>query len=260
MKLLPLLSLSFLGIYVSAAPAEAHSASQYVNETLPSGGYILANGGKLQVVDETQLLQFLESEGISLETPVIDHEWLNFTFVDNHNSTAHEHPARASCSSTTSLVTDKTEKFVDWDVQMSPVVLGAGSGVSATVASGWTIGNSVTVSAGLDLKFIKDRLGGTLGVNYSRTWTSTTSLQYTTSIKDGSAGVWVTRPWTERRYGRTFSGCPGSLVQTGTWVADSHEDGTYDNAKWVSGFITACIKPAPTQGKLTRCHGQGSFI
>jgi hypothetical protein len=191
----------------------------------------------------------------------VDYDWLNFTAAEIPNANASPISARqSSCQSTTSFVTDKTQTFVDWDVQMSPVVLGAGSGVTVTVSSGWSISNAVSVSAGLDVKFIKDRLGGSLGVDYTRTWTTVTSLLYATSVKAGDAGVWITRPWTHRRYGRTFQGCPGSLVQTGTWMADSHDDGSYDNAKWVSGFITACIKSAPTQGRLTRCNGEGTFV
>lgn len=214
-----------------------------------------------KVLDETQLYDFLSAQGISLETPAVDESWLNFTYVGSPESTASALSAReASCSSTTSLVTDKTETFVDWDVQMSPVVIGAGDGVDVSVSNGWSVSNSVTVSAGVDLKFIKDWVGATFGVSYSRTWTTTTSLQYKVTIKAGEAGTWITRPWTTRRYGRTFRGCPGSLEQTGTWIADSHEDGSYDNAEWVSGFITACIKTAPTDGKLTRCNGGGTFI
>ncbi|KAH8198054.1 hypothetical protein TruAng_007778 [Truncatella angustata] len=231
-----------------------------LNTALLPGEFILANGEHLEVVDESRLQEFLKIEGILAEPPAWDESWLNFTYVDDINSRSSEISARqASCSGTTSYVTDKTDRFVDWDVQMSPVVLGAGSGVDVSVSSGWSIANSVSVSAGLDIKVVKDRLGGTFGVDFSRTWTSTTSLQYKTTIKDGDAGTWITRPWTNRRYGRTFRGCPGSLTQTGTWIADSHEDGSYDNAKWVSGFITACIKPAPTSGQLTRCHGGGVF-
>ncbi|KAI1852799.1 hypothetical protein JX265_003283 [Neoarthrinium moseri] len=208
-------------------------------------------------MDESQVKQLLAAEGILPEAPPFDESWLNFTAPEPSSK---ELSARqTSCGSTTSFVTDKTERFVDWDVQMSPVVLGAGSGVDVTVSSGWSVSNSVSASAGLDIKFVKDRLGSTLGVDFSRTWTTTTSLMYKTTIKAGEAGTWITRPWVTRRYGRTFQGCPGSLAETGTWTADSHEDGTYDNAKWISGFITACIKPAPTNGDLSFCNGDGKF-
>lgn len=252
---------------------------QTLNQTIMPGEYILANGGKsksyllnilcvkltvdttAEIVDELQLKKFLMDEGISLDAPAMNETWLSFTSDNDPNAAPSPLSARqASCSGTTSYVTDKTEKFVDWDVQMSPVVIGVASGIDVTVSSGWSLANSVKVSAGLSLPLIKDKLSSTFGIDYTRTWTTTTSLQYKVTIENGKAGVWITQPWTTRRYGRTFQGCPGSLTQTGTWIADSHDDGSYDNAKWVSGFISACIKEAPTSGKLTRCNGSGDFL
>lgn len=98
---------------------------------------------------------------------------------------------QASCESTTSYVTDKTERFVNWDVQMSPVVLGTAEGITVAVASGYSVANSISASAGIDVTLIKDYLSGSVGVDYTTTWTTTTSNTYTTTIKNGDAGVWV---------------------------------------------------------------------
>ncbi|KAI4601132.1 hypothetical protein KJ359_012319 [Pestalotiopsis sp. 9143b] len=231
------------------------------SDTLPVGHYILDNGDKTEIVDEDQLKAFLKAEGIAL-APSVDESWLDFTPPEDLPSTnASALSARqASCDRTTSYVTDKTERFVNWDVQMSPVVLGTAEGITVAVASGYSVANSISASAGIDVTLIKDYLSGSVGVDYTTTWTTTTSNTYTTTIKNGDAGVWITRPWTNRRSGRTMRGCPGSLTQTGTWMADSYENGSYDNAKWVSGFITTCVKTAPSNGQLTRCNGGGVFV
>lgn len=88
-------------------------------------------------------------------------------------------------------MTDKTERFVNWDVQMSPVVLGTAEGITVAVASGYSVANSISASAGIDVTLIKDYLSGSVGVDYTTTWTTTTSNTYTTTIKNGDAGVWV---------------------------------------------------------------------
>lgn len=205
----------------------------------------------------------MKAQGIAFERPPVDQEWLNFKPDPEAiaNLSAPGLSARQSCRYTTSVVVDKKERFQDWDVQMSPVVLGAGrEGIRCTIESGWSTSNSVSVSAGLDLTFIKDKLGSTFGINYSRTWSTSGGTSYSTVIHRGEAGAWTITPWTNRRYGRTFRGCPGSLVQTGTFMADSREDGQYEGHKWVSGYISACIKKAPARGQaLTLCHGRGTF-
>ncbi|WYZ45779.1 hypothetical protein EsH8_IX_000004 [Colletotrichum jinshuiense] len=212
---------------------------------------------EVEILNATTMPEFLMAQGIALEKPEIDHDWLNFTppaEVDNQLLSR-------SCAFTTSVVVDKIQRFMDWDVQMSPVVRGAGQGVTVSISTGWSISNSVQVSAGLDLKFIKDYLGGSAGINYSKTWTTTFADTYSTLIKNRLAGTWTTQPWTTRKYGRTFRGCLGSMTQTGTFMADSHEEGSYGNSKWVSGFITPCIKVAPPYGEhMTRCHGSGNFV
>ncbi|KAK6211528.1 hypothetical protein QIS74_10792 [Colletotrichum tabaci] len=246
----------------AAASAVPILEGNLATRELQPGEIILINGNKTDVVTEVALHEFYKAEGILLEKPAIDEEWLNFV-PELVNETSAELSARQiRCSPTTSLVVDRQERFVDWDVQMSPVVLGAGAGITVRVESGWTVSNAVSVSAGVDGTWVKDRLSTTFGVSYTRTWTSTTSQSYQVPIPAGQRGVFVTQPWTNRKYGRTFRGCPGSMVQTGTFMADSHEEGSYENSRWVSGQITACIKrygPKQVGTRMTRCNGQGEF-
>ncbi|GKT59305.1 hypothetical protein ColTof4_12404 [Colletotrichum tofieldiae] len=256
-------SLQLLGLFlVAVTNAVPITDSELIARGGPAGALadgemLLVNGDQLEIVNETSFHEILKAEGIALEKPEIDYEFLNFTAPADIDTKLMDR----SCAYTTSYVIDKTQRFLDWDVQMGPVVRGAGEGITAYIATGWSVSNTVQVSAGLDFKVIKDYLGGEFGINYSRTWTTTTTDQYSTVVKNGMAGVWITQPWTNRKYGRTFRGCVGSMTQTGTFLADSHEDGSYANSKWVSGFITACVKTAPASGKdMTRCHGSGNFI
>lgn len=140
---------------------------------------------------------------------------------------------------------------------MSPVVCAVGS-MDITVSSGYSVANTVGGSAGLDLKFIKDRLGATADINYSRTWTTQTSVLTKGTVPDGSCGVMITKPLTTRRSGRMFQGCIGSTKEIGTWYADSHNEGSYNGIEWIEGAISMCAKPG-NNPPLSRCGGGGNF-
>ncbi|UZP46425.1 hypothetical protein NXS19_014237 [Fusarium pseudograminearum] len=201
---------------------------------------ILYGEGRMEVVHVSVYEKLLESEGVNPITPEIDHDWIKAGAKAKGKAKApRDLEERQSCGSTTSYVTDRTQRFVDWDVQMSPVVIGQGrNGIDVTVASSYSVSNGVTVSGGLDITAIKNRLGASFGL--------------------GETGVVITRPWTNRRYGRAFRGCVGSMQQTGTWMADSHEEGSYEGVRWVAGAITMCIK-RQSGIPLSRCNGGGNF-
>ncbi|GKT42605.1 uncharacterized protein ColSpa_02786 [Colletotrichum spaethianum] len=217
--------------------------------------------GRSHIITEDTWHLLLKTMDVLPEPPTIDEEWLkaaeNFTEIPV-NITEGGLDKR-DCNSNYQTVVDRTERFVDWDVQMSPVVIGAGSkGIDITISKSYSIANTVQVSAGIDLTLIKDRLKSSLGINYSRTWTTTQGYLIRGTVDDGYTGVVITRPWTNRRYGRTFQGCVGSLRQTGTFMADSREEGSYEGVSWVGGAITACIKRQRSI-PLTRCNGSGAF-
>jgi hypothetical protein len=123
--------------------------------------------------------------------------------------------------------------------------------------SGYTVANSVSVSAGLDLTFVKDKVGSSVGIDYTRTWTTQTAVTVKGTVKDGYSGVMITKPIKTRNSGRVLKGCLGSQTQEGTFAADSFDDGSYAGVKWVSGAITMCTKK---EFPLSRCSGSGNFI
>lgn len=203
------------------------------------------------------------------DAPEIDYDWLKsgddlyeLSVDDIEAAPGNVSDAALSkrdCNSNFQYVIDKTQRFVDWDVQMSPVIIGAGNGgIDVTISKSYAIANSVSVSAGIDLTLIKDRLKAGLNIDYSRTWTTTQGYLVRGNVAAGQTGVVITRPWTNRRYGRTFQGCVGSLRQTGTFMANSHEDGSYEGVTWVAGAITMCTKKQSSI-PLSRCNGGGNF-
>lgn len=140
---------------------------------------------------------------------------------------------------------------------MSPVVIGTGSGMDVSVMSGYMVANSISVSAGMDLSLIKDKLGSSAGIDYTRTWTTQTAVTVKGTVADGYSGVMITKPIKTRKTGRVLKGCLGSQTEDGTFSADSFEDGSYAGVKWVFGAITMCSKK---EFPLSRCSEGGVLM
>lgn len=194
--------------------------------------------------------------GVSLETPEIDHDWLNFTA----SSEDLEHTAlakRAGCKNT-AVVVERTETFIDWDVQMSPVVCAVGE-MTISVTEGWTVSNGITVSAGVSGKLVGDKLSGSLGINYSKTWTTSASVAVGGKVPDGQCGVMIWKPSTTRRYGSVMEGCVGKMKKVGTFMADDRGTGSYAGINWIAGARSMCIKKG-NNPPLSRCQGGGNFV
>ncbi|KAI1027844.1 hypothetical protein LB503_011864 [Fusarium chuoi] len=211
--------------------------------------------------EETYLAK-LKAEGIKIGAPKLDPSWTSYNSTDLPKPKYAKAPKgyfgkRDDCSGTFYITTDKTETFVDWDVQMSPVVCANGD-MDISVSSGYSVSNTVGGSAAVDLTFVKDKLAGSLGIDYSRTWTTQTSVITKGTIKDGNCGVMITKPLTTRRSGRQFQGCIGSATEIGTWYADSRGEGSYNGITWIEGAISACSKPG-SNPPLSRCNGEGNF-
>ncbi|TDZ54346.1 hypothetical protein CTRI78_v006397 [Colletotrichum trifolii] len=264
------LRLALLSAAVAVSAAPIVDVEHLTNSTDPdsvdrhlrNGELFVYGENRAQIVTEDTYKLLLATLKIEPEAPEIDHDFLKSgdEFSEVYvNHTENALLGKRDCNSNYQIVVDRTQRFVDWDVQMSPVVIGAGSkGIDVTISRSYSIANAVSVSAGLDLKLIKERLGASLGISYTRTWTTLQGYLIRGTIDQGYTGVVITQPWTNRRYGRTFQGCVGSLKQTGTFMADSREKGSYEGVDWVAGAITACIKKQ-SHIPLTRCSGSGAF-
>lgn len=208
----------------------------------------------MEVVHETVYHALLASQEIALDVPEVDD--IPRSIANSGRNEFHLN-ARADCAYTTAVVTDRSQTFIDWDVQMSPVVIGTGTGIDVYVSSGYSVSNSINVSGGLDWKAIKDKLGVSLGIDYTRTWSTQTVINIKGNVADGYSGVMITKPIKTRRFGRVLTGCLGSQTQSGTFQADSYQEGSYAGVKWVSGAISMCTKK---EFPLSRCNGLGNFI
>ncbi|OLN83390.1 hypothetical protein CCHL11_03170 [Colletotrichum chlorophyti] len=230
-----------------------------VDRNLRNGEVLVVGNDRSEIVTKETWHAFLKGMGVSLETPEIDYEYLKAGDAFAHIPVNETGLDKRDCDSNYQVVVDRSERFVDWDVQMSPVVIGTGSqGISITISKSWSVENKLKVSTGIDLGLVKKILGVKFGVDYARSWKTEQGQLIRGTVDNGYTGVVVTQPWTNRKYGRTFQGCVGSLRQTGTFMADSHEEGSYEGITWVAGAITACIKRQRSL-PLTRCQGSGEF-
>ncbi|KAH7152243.1 hypothetical protein B0J13DRAFT_594186 [Dactylonectria estremocensis] len=244
--------------FACAAPTTVETTTFDLNSTKWTPDHVLKHdevilygeNGRMEIVHETVYEQLVAHQGFDIETPEVDEVFLNKTDDKPLDK-------RASCAYTTALIVDTTQNFVDWDVQMSPVVIASVGAMDVYVSSGYSVSNSVTVSGSAELGFVKDRLSTTFGVSYTRTWTTQTVINIKGTVPQGYSGVMITRPFKTRRYGRNMRGCIGSMKQTGTFMADSYKEGSYAGVKWVSGAISMCAKK---QFPLSRCNGGGNFI
>jgi hypothetical protein len=209
---------------------------------------------KVEIVHESVYHALLASQEISLDVPEVDDTPQSISTSGRNESRLN---TRADCGYTTAVVTDRSQTFIDWDVQMSPVVIGTGNGMDVYVSSGYSVSNGISVSAGLDWTAIKDKLGLSVGIDYSRTWTTQTVINIKGTVPNGHSGVMITKPIKTRRFGRVLTGCLDSETQKGTFQADSYQEGAYAGVKWVSGAITMCTKK---QFPLSRCNGLGNFV
>ncbi|CAG9942830.1 unnamed protein product [Clonostachys rosea f. rosea IK726] len=226
--------------------------------TLKSDEVIVGFGNNSYVVKADEYLAILKDAGVTIGTPKLDSSWVSTSPSNVQTRRGTKRGLDKRCSSTEYIITDKTETFIDWDVQMSPVLCAAAGDMDITVTDGYSISNAVTTSVGIDQTLIEDILKVSFRVDYTETWTTTASTLTKGTVKDGNCGVMITKPITTRRSGRFFRGCIGSATQVGTWYADSHGNGSYNGVDWIQGAISMCTKQQDNP-PLTRCTGQGDF-
>ncbi|CAH0047370.1 unnamed protein product [Clonostachys solani] len=222
--------------------------------TLKSDEVIVGFGNNSYVAKVDEYLAILKAAGVTIGTPKLDASWVSTSASNVHTRRGLD----KRCSETEYIITDKTETFIDWDVQMSPVLCAAAGDMDITVMDGYSIANAVTTSVGIDQTLIEDILKVSFRIDYTETWTTSASTLTKGTVKDGNCGVMITKPITTRRSGRFFRGCIGSATQVGTWYADSHGNGSYNGIDWIQGAISMCTKQQDNP-PLGRCNGQGDF-
>lgn len=137
---------------------------------------------------------------------------------------------------------------------MSSVVKGAPTSIS--VSSDYSISNSISVGTSATFSLVKDFLESSLSIDYSTSWTSSQSQQFTAEVPSGQYGAFVSNPWTNRESGKVFQGVIGSEGTLTDYQADSFDSRAYGDLAWVDGVISLCVGD---EFPLKRCLGDGTL-
>jgi len=150
------------------------------------------------------------------------------------------------------VLTDET--FLNWDTAVSPVASAAGGDATVTITDGYSLANSVTVSAGASLGPIEKLLTINFHVDYSETWTTTQTQGFLFKVPEGQFGLVVTQANVRRITGNYLSGCTDNWEKT-SFSSDSYTSQSYGDLSWVQGIIRLCNS---TSYPVPYCIGEGS--
>lgn len=196
----------------------------------------------------------LEENGVSLTAPPIDHELLAFDEEEEFNTTDPSLVKR-QCASTAMLIT-KTERFTDWDLQMTPILAAKSRDMTISVTQTYTVTDTLTVSGSFSPTIITGWLSGQVGASVSRSWATATAITVGGTVSAGNTGAMVNNPWKTRRYGQVRQGCIGSQKVVATFMSDTYESGSYRGVSWIKGAISMCERRGALS-RVPRCQGGG---
>ncbi|CCF32331.1 hypothetical protein CH063_00788 [Colletotrichum higginsianum] len=211
----------------------------------------------MEVVHKDAFAAMLATEGVLHQPPSVDHALLDFVAPSEEELNKLE-ARQASCSTTTAVIIDRTDRFYDWDLQMSPVVVTGANPATIAHSSTYTVTDTITVNGGFSPTIITGYLTANFGISGSRSWSSATAITVTGTISARHTGVMVTNPFKTRRYGRVMRGCLGRQTQIGTFMSDAYQEGSFGGVRWITGTLSHCEKPG-VHRPLTRCMGSGAF-
>jgi hypothetical protein len=155
---------------------------------------------------------------------------------------------------TSIIIPNPNSRFLGWDVQMSQVTKGAPTTIS--VASGFSISNTISVGVSSTLTLVADFLQVSMSVDYSQTWQTTQTQTFTAEVPADKYGAFVSNPWTNRASGNVWTGTIGGEGELSYYQGDSFEAKRFDNMEWVDGVISLCTGD---EFPLKRCLGEGTL-
>ncbi|KAJ0165687.1 hypothetical protein CTA2_10359 [Colletotrichum tanaceti] len=160
---------------------------------------------------------------------------------------------RRGCQESTEVQVISDDEFLNWDVAISPVLSSIGGSATVSVANGYSISNSVSVTAGLTSSIAEGALGASLSVSYSETWTTTETQTLGFTVPEGQYGLVVSQPNVRRVTGNILTGCTDSPKKT-EFTSDSYSSQAYGSLAWVKGVIRLCNS---TTYPVPYCIGNG---
>ncbi|KAF3762710.1 hypothetical protein M406DRAFT_63537 [Cryphonectria parasitica EP155] len=158
---------------------------------------------------------------------------------------------RCDESTEVQVLTDTT--FNDWDVTMSPVLQNSGAGALIAVTQGYSLANSVSVSASVGTS-LEGILSTTMTIDTTETWTTTDSQTWTFNVPAGQYGLVVSNPLVRRITGNVISGCTDTPT-TDAFTSDSYSSQQSGDLAWVTGPIRLCNS---TAYPIPYCIGTGT--
>ncbi|CAI0654096.1 unnamed protein product [Colletotrichum noveboracense] len=161
--------------------------------------------------------------------------------------------ARRDCGRSTEVQVESDEEFLNWDVAISPILSSHGGTATVSVAKGYSVGNSVSLSSTANAAFAKVALSISLSVNYAQRWTTSDSQTLSFTVPEGQHGLVVSQPLVRRVTGRLLTGC-SHRPTSASFTSDTYTDQSFGNLDFVKGVIRLCnstVYPVPY------CNGQG---
>ncbi|KAF7933895.1 uncharacterized protein EAE98_003604 [Botrytis deweyae] len=215
---------------------------------------LFGENGRTEVMDKAEFWKHHHGSNITQSPgPLVGH---NGTSASNTTSGGHFASSALDkrCKTATVIRENPDQTFLNWDVPMSSVVKAGTTTATVAVTEGYSIANSISVTAGATFTLVKDFLQTNYGITYTETWTSTYTAAYTYTVPAGKYGAVVSNPYTLRKSGYVDSGCVGAAAETSTYQADSYTSQAYGGLSWVSGTISLCTGDTYP---LPECTGSG---
>ena len=215
---------------------------------------VFGAGNRYEVVKLAEWEAELAKDNLTLGRPdsPLDHPEL----ITEFNATESEgSDIEKRCRNDRVITRNRDQDFLDWDTPLSSVIQSRGDGDSIAAQSGYSVGSSISVSAGVDLAFVKDYISASVSTTFEQNWSSQVSTTYTLTIPKGQKwAVMVSNPRTYRRSGFVKTGCIGSQ-RSNYFQADQRFPQRHQGLSWVQGVIRICSsKTYP----IKFCIGNGS--
>lgn len=151
----------------------------------------------------------------------------------------------------TIIVPNPSARFLGWDTLMSAIVKGAPTDIA--VSAGYSVSNSISVGVGAEFSIIENFLSASMSIDYTQSWESSQSQQFTAKVPEGKYGAFVSNAWTHRESGNIWRGKIGGEGSLTYYQGDSFDSRSFGNLNWVDGVIALCTGDS---FPLKRCLGE----
>ncbi|RKF77905.1 putative celp0028 effector like protein [Golovinomyces cichoracearum] len=247
-KSILILAVLTISILANASIAATTSSPSQKKSLLSADDFVFSNkDGRAETVDREKYMAQMRRIPIATQ----EQHYNNKTESEDDMKKS---SIRKPCTEYNVFTMKRVEKFVDWDVIMSGVVLAPPNRTaSISISESYRISNKINVPVGIRGKIVEKFLSKALKIGLDNVWTTTKNTGFAFQIPPGKYGAVVSNPLTTRHSGYLDSGCIGSSERT-EFSSDSYSSKDFEGLSWVEGVIGLCVgKTFP----LPRCIGEG---